>query len=110
MRFLEVPSRGTNPLTNKRRTENEYLFDEEDMQIYKQAGILEMGSLSTTSMWIQFRGGMLGLFSWDLHSGKHRLTMEKRISLSHPGFCRGLYDAAHERFIMPDKEVGDLDI
>lgn len=64
-----------------------------------------MGSLSTTSLWIQFRGGMLGLYSWDLHAHKHRLVLEKRFVLNHPGFCRGVYDAPHERFIMPDKIV-----
>ncbi|KAI6190609.1 hypothetical protein M3Y97_00137000 [Aphelenchoides bicaudatus] len=63
---LEIPPRGKNPLTNKERTETEMLMDEEDMQIYKQYGISEMGSFSTTSLWIQFRGGMLGLYSWDL--------------------------------------------
>lgn len=62
-----------------------------------------MGILSTTSVWIQFRGGMLGLYSWDLQSKKHRLLLEKRFVLSHPGFCRGVYDAPHERFVMPDK-------
>jgi|EndMetStandDraft_8_1072994.scaffolds.fasta_scaffold1257858_1 hypothetical protein len=78
-----------------------YFFTE----LYKQSGIVEMGSLSTTSLWIQFRGGMLGLYSWDLHGNKHLLLLEKRFVLNHPGFCRGLYDAPHERFVMPDKAV-----
>lgn len=75
------------------------------LELYKQSGIVEMGSLSTTSLWIQFRGGMLGLYSWDLHGNKHILLLEKRFVLNHPGFCRGVHDAPHERFVMPDKAV-----
>ncbi|KAI6223757.1 hypothetical protein M3Y99_01429000 [Aphelenchoides fujianensis] len=102
----KIPHRGTNPLTNKKRTEKDFLLDEEDMQTYKQAGIVEMGAFSTTYIWIQFRGGMLGIFAWNLADAKYTLKLEKRFIISHAGFCRGLYDAPHERFVLPDKKSG----
>ncbi|KAI6223607.1 hypothetical protein M3Y99_01450300 [Aphelenchoides fujianensis] len=104
----KIPHRGINPLTNKKRTEKDFLLDEEDMQTYKQAGIVEMGAFSTTYIWIQFRGGMLGIFAWNLADAKYTLKLEKRFIISHAGFCRGLYDAPHEAIRPARQKAGRL--
>lgn len=76
-------------------------------ELYRQGGVNQMGSLSTSTVWVQFRGGCLALFSWDLSDSRElRLLPKRRIPFAHPGFCRAVYDRAHERFILPDTLPG----
>ncbi|CAD5225911.1 unnamed protein product [Bursaphelenchus okinawaensis] len=84
-----------------------WILDEEGMVLSRQeSGINQMGSLSTTTIWVQFRGGSLALFAWDLavDNKEPRLNLQKRIPFNHAGFCKAVY--FQEKFILPDTMPG----
>ncbi|CAD5230282.1 unnamed protein product [Bursaphelenchus xylophilus] len=84
-----------------------WILDEEGIVLTRQeGGIIQMGSLSTTTIWVQFRGGSLALFAWDLavENKEPRLNLQKRIPFNHAGFCKAVY--VHEKFILPDTMPG----